>query len=229
MWYYGMPQRIICQEGTHFSTACQVKVPCGVKIDVVWYWSPENLSNATQIITDSSNARLRALHSQATTCTNNSVMLHHLYTLTLSGLTSENAGLYWCQLKTVRERESSAATRNLLPSDKCYIGVEDTLTGCEYGKHTDDWRCAQNQTSSIAGGDSEESFYSKEPLPELLVTFKPSPTLEPLNDKDTPTVNMNMTIMEIVLFALVLLCISVIVLMLVCLISRRRRRRAGNV
>ena len=229
MWYHGMPESIICQEGTYFSAACQVKASCSVKVDVDWYWSPENASNSTHIIENSGNARIRALHSQTVTCTNNSMMLRHLYTLTLAELSSENAGLYWCQLKILKEHELSTETGDMiLPSDKLYVGVEDTLTGCKYGKHKDEWRCALSQASTSAGESTEEVFYSRVPGTELVTVGKPSPTLEPLNDRDTPPIKMEFTILEVVLFVVVLLCAVTIIALVVFLLCRHRRKRAGE-
>ena len=223
MWYHSMPESIVCQEGTRFSTACQVKAPCGMKVNVLWYWSPENTSNSTGLVTDSSNARIRALHFQAAPCTNNSVMVHYFYTLTLAGLSSRNAGLYWCQLKITEEEGSSGAVSNLLPSDKCYVGVDDTLTGCEYGEHTDEWKCAQSKDSASPGGS--EVFYS-----DVLITIGgPFPTVAPQNTNgDNPPIRMQFTIMEVTLFGVVLLCIATMSLLLVCLFCRHRRKRTGE-
>ena len=173
-----MPESIVCQDGTYFSTACQVKAPCGVKTNVTWYWSPENKSNSSFVITDSSSARTRALHLQMDSCANNSVMLYHFYTLTLAGLSSKNVGFYWCQLEIIDEKESNTAVSNLLPSDKCHIGVDDKLPGCEYGKHKDEWKCAQIQAtltdkdSGLMNKDSEAWMFQTQKYPISLSQYE---------------------------------------------------------
>ena len=230
LWYYSMPESIVCRDGTHFSTACQVKAPCGVKTNVTWYWSPQDTSNSTYIIRDSNNTRMRALHSQTDSCTNNSVLLHHIYTLTLAGLSSKNAGFYWCQLEIAEEKESNAAARNLLPSDKCRVEVDDKLVGCEYGEHKDEWKCAQT-LATVTNEDSEDVDAYGSRAPELLATVqRPSPTvtLHDTSGRKTPPIKMQWTVMEVVLFVVVLLCVAIIVLLLVCVFIKRKRKRAGN-
>ena len=234
MWYYSMPESIVCQEGTRFSTPCQVKAPCGVKTNVVWYWSPENMPNSSNIIRDSSTTRIRALHSQEDSCTNSSVMLHHFYTLTLVGLSSKNVGFYWCQLEIIEERESKTAATNLLPSDKCHVGVDDILTGCKSGEHKDEWKCAQSQVTIPFDDSADEDIFSSttpgSTTRSLVVTLqKISPTVVLYNTNgETPPIKMNFTVMEIVLFVVVLSCVVIIALLLVCIFLRRKRKRAGN-
>ncbi|CAI8053040.1 hypothetical protein GBAR_LOCUS29009, partial [Geodia barretti] len=153
---------------------------------------------------------------------------HHIYTLTLAGLSSKNAGFYWCQLEIAEEKESNAAARNLLPSDKCRVGVDDKLVGCEYGEHKDEWKCAQT-LATVTNEDSEDVDAYGSRAPELLATVqRPSPTvtLHDTSGRKTPPIKMQWTVMEVVLFVVVLLCVAIIVLLLVCVFIKRKRKRA---
>ena len=194
------------------------------------------MSNSSFVITDSSSARTRALHLQMDSCANNSVMRHHFYTLTLAGLSSKNVGFYWCQLEIIDEKESNTAVSNLLPSDKCHVGVDDKLPGCEYGKHKDEWKCAQIQAtltdkgSGLMNKDSEDVDVSDTKVSDLFVTIrKPSPTVALHNTNGKiPPIKIQLTIMEVVLFVVVSLCVAIIALLLVCLLIKRKRKRPGN-
>lgn len=228
-----MPESIVCQEDTHFSAACQIYAPCGVEVDVVWYWSPENETNSSYLITDSPNARTRSLSLPTASCDNNSAS--HFYTLTLAKLSRKNAGYYWCQLKILNEGSS---VKNLLPSNKCYVGINNTVSSCEYGEHKGGLRCAQSQESLIDNEDSDEITYSQKTNLEVTVESPTStslprnPTLTPAqlteNKQARPQIRMHFTEMEVVLLALVLLCIAIITVLLVCLLWQCRRRRSGK-
>lgn len=227
LWYYTMPSSIICREGTRFSMACQVRVPCDVEPEVNWYWSPHNAPNVAHMVTnsDTGGVRIRALLSSKATCNlNGTTMLHHFYTLSLSELSEKNIGYYWCQLKVTNETNS--ARGDLLPSNKCYVGIADSVGECEYGNHTDTWICARNKTTRIS--DSFEGVYTIEPT--LLETqHTPSPTITPpKKNNENYLIRMKVTIIEVAFLCVTMTCVVIITLLICCLVRRRRKQREGK-
>ena len=234
MWYYEMPHSIVCREGTHFSTACQVKVPCEVETEVDWYWSPLGRPDLTHLITDSnpSGARVR---SSSTPChglnsTSTRPYLHHFYTLTLTGLSSENAGYYWCQMRVVDEWGSAsgdgAAVPDILPSNRCYVGIaaKDMREECEYDDHSDVWRCAQGQTPSGGCGSTARSELVT--ATQSTVSTMPFPTVNPAHiSEDSLLYKMRVTVIEAALIVVVLICMLIIAVLIGCLTCKRRKTR----
>ena len=224
-----MPTSIICREGTRFSTACQVRVPCDVDIKVNWYWSPHNTSNVAHVVTDSdpSGVRIRELLSSQATCNlNGTAMLHHFYTLSLSGLSENNIGYYWCQLKVINNDENFVKG-DLLPSNKCYVGIADSGEDCEYGNHSDMWMCAHNQTSPLSDHFEDNMYSIQSTLDETKHT--PSPTVTPSKkDNENSLIKMKVTIIEIAFLGVIVTCVAIIALLICCLVHRRRKEREGK-
>ena len=230
-WYYNMPPRIECREGIHFSTACQVRVPCGVDTAIDWYWSPVNSSNSTLPISDSDSngVRVRALTTSRAVCNRNtSAVLQDLYTLTLARLNSEHAGYYWCQMKIVSS-EISTVGYHLLPSNQCYVGVRDTTEECDYAENRDTWMCAVKEINK----DFSEYSYSVGPSRVATQSASPSPTVdvtaegEPCDNDRGPSVMMSVTTTDIIFLVVIAMCVVIMVLLTACLICKHRKRREG--
>lgn len=244
MWYYSMPRSILCREGTHFSTACQVQVPCDIETEVDWYWSPLNKSNVTHLFNDSNSngAHVRALISPKEMCGSfnittydgtvitTSASLQHLYTLTLTGLSSDNAGYYWCQLRVVDTQDSMSGVveRNLLPSNLCYVDINDTGKECEYGDHKDIWKCAENLTSSTVNSlkQMQSELVTATQFTVSTILSSPIQTVSlSTNNKNSPFFKLQVRVIEVAFIAVIVICMLIIAILIGCLVYKHRKRK----
>lgn len=231
LWYYNMPRSIECRAGTHFFTACQVKVPCNIETEVDWYWNPLNMPNKTLLITNSGSngTRIKALPN-AMCSSNASTPIIRLYILSLTGLNNSHAGYYWCQLRVVNYRGSNPVGE-LLPSNQCYVGVRDMAENCDYGEHTDTWMCAQKESVTAGSGYTQDI---RPTLSVMLTLVSASPTVRiaidsgPSDNSRDPFIEMSVTILEMVFLVVIVICMVIIAFLFCCLFRKHRRGREGK-
>lgn len=230
-----MPQSIECRAGIHFSTGCGVKVPCGFETVVEWYWSPAYSPDSAIHITNTDSTKVRVLAASREMCKYDSAtLLGDLYTLTISNLSNDHNGYYWCQMRVVES--GYGIPGDLMPSNQCYVSTGSSPSICDYGSHKDQWMCAQtgveNETSDTFGNPSE-SVRPTRGVTNIISTAAlsnfPHPTVgitgedEPCNIDNNRLTTMSVTVIEAVFLVIIVFCSVLVSFLLGCLIKRRRK------
>ena len=227
-----MPQSIECRAGIHFSTGCGVKVPCGFETVVEWYWSPVHSPDSAIHITNSDSTKVRVLAASREMCKYDSTaLLGDLYTLTISNLSNDHNGYYWCQMRVVES--GYGIPGDLMPSNQCYVSTGTLPSICDYGSHKDQWMCAQKGLENNTSKDPSQSVEPTQAMTSIVSTAAlsnfPRPTVdipsedEPCNIDNNRLTTMSVTVIEAVFLVIIVFCSVLVSFLLGCLIKRRRK------